>query len=237
LRNNKFVAVAFLFLVALPIFLTPASGQSSSTAIIQITPASAIGAYGTNVNLLGTISTVNGSYQIVLGRAVVASGKSDGNYVNANFTVPELPSNLYALTLQDIAANVNSTVQFVVTTGYHITPTPATVQEGSTVNLKVAVTGVELGISYSAAIAVSPPSAAEATYSKTVSLVGPNEKGTSSADVTFPDSSFSGGAKMDYAGTYTVTFNDSLAQAQFTVGILNQTVYHRGDVADRKSVV
>ncbi|MCW4000178.1 MAG: carboxypeptidase-like regulatory domain-containing protein [Candidatus Bathyarchaeota archaeon] len=237
MRNKKIAAVTILLLVSFAMLLTPeaAVSASSSVKILELTPSNARGSYGTSVNLGGTIATENGSYRVVLGKTVVATGVSDGNYVNANFTVPELPSNLYPLILQDVAANVNSTQQFSVTIGYSVSASPTTVQEGSKVTLEVAVTGTELGVSYAATVAVSLPSAAGGSYSKTVSLSGPNQRGTSSAQVSFPDSGFSEGANMDYTGAYTATFNQSLAQTQFAVGVLDQTVYHRGDTASIKA--
>ena len=116
-----------------------------------------------------------------MGKTVVASGKSEGYYVDANFTVPELPSGPYALILRDVAININSTKQFTVTTGYAINAVPSSVQEGNSVALTVSVSGGQLGISYSANIAVVLPSPLGTTYSKTVSLGTVSQKGTASA--------------------------------------------------------
>ena len=239
MSNNKIVAAAALFLIVFPILISPlgADAQNSNlgVAIIQITPTTASGPYGSTVNLVGSIDTTNGSYQITLGKTVVASGKSEIFKVNANFSVPELPSNLYALTLHDLSTKGNSTRVFTVTTGYRITPIPSIVQEGNTVTLEAAVTGTQLGVLYGATVAVSLPNTVGTTYTKTVPLSAPNAQGTASAELTFPDSSFSPDAMMDYSGIYTVIFNNSLAQTQFTVGILDQAVYHRGDTASIKA--
>jgi hypothetical protein len=240
LSEKKIVAVAILFLVAFPLLFAPVEVQaqgSHNVTITGVTPSTATGSYGSLIKLTGTLSLENGAYRVILGKTVVVtSGVADGYAVKANFTVPELPSNLYALTLQDVGANMNSTQQFTVTTGFRVTADPTFVQEGSTVTLNMAVTGTQLGVAYGAEVAVSLPGALGKTYEKTVTLVGPNERGTSSAEVTFPDSSFSpDDSTIDYTGSYTVTFNDSLAQTQFTVGILDQTVYHRGDTASIKA--
>ena len=64
---------------------------------------------GSSVNIQGTIYTSNGSYEILLGTAVVNNGVAEGYYVNANFTVPDLPSGTYALVLRDVDVASNST--------------------------------------------------------------------------------------------------------------------------------
>jgi hypothetical protein len=167
----------------------------------------------------------------VLGKNIVDSGVSDGYYVNSNFTVPELPSGAYALTLRDVKININSTQQFTVTTSYSINAVPSSLQEGSNVVLNVIVNGGQPTISYNANINVVLPSPLGTKYSKIISLGTPNQKGTASAQVTYPDSSFQpAGSLTDYTGLYTVYFNqsDSLAQNQFSVGFIDSTTYHRG---------
>src|SRR5512140_662207 len=119
--NKKIVAVSILFLMAFTVVFAPldvlAQNTNLGVSILQITPVSATGPVGSSVNVIGTIYVSNGSYQIVLGKTVVSSGKADGYYVDTNFTVPELPVGHYALTLTDLSINVNSTKQFTVTTG------------------------------------------------------------------------------------------------------------------------
>ena len=235
--NKKIIAVSILFLMAFAAVFTPIEVNAQNTnlgvSILQITPTTATGPVGTSVNLQGTIYVSNGSYQVVLGNTVVDRGKADGYYVNSNFTVPELPSGAYALTLSDLNVNppVNSTQQFTVTTGYSITAVPSSVQEGNSLALTVSVTGAQAAASYSANVAVVFPTPLGTTYSKTATLGIPNEKGTVSTLVTFPDSSFQPtGALTDYAGTYNVYFNQSqsLAQSTFSVNFIDSTTYHRG---------
>ncbi len=207
-----------------------AQNTNLGVSILQITPSSATGPVGSSVNVIGTIYVSNGSYQIVMGKTVVSSGKADGYYVDANFTVPELPVGPYALTLTDLGINVNSTQQFTVTTGYAITALPSSIQEGSSLTLVVSITGAQSGLSYSANIAVVLPNPLGTTYSKIVTL-GTSQKGTASAQVTFPDSSFNPvGSVGNYAGTYTAYFNQSqnLAQTTFSVNFIDSTSYHRG---------
>src|SRR5674476_249461 len=185
-----------------------AQNTNLGVSILQITPSSATGPVGSSVNVIGTIYVSNGSYQIVLGKTVVSSGKADGYYVDSNFTVPELPVGSYALTLTDLGINVNSTQQFTITTGYAITASPSSVQEGNSLRLTVSITGAQSGISYSANVAVVLPNPLGISFSKIVALGTVSQKGTASAQVTFPDSSFNpAGSVTNYAGTYTAYFN------------------------------
>ena len=208
-----------------------AQNTNLGVSILQITPSSATGPVGSSVNVIGTIYVSNGSYQIVMGKTVVSSGKADGYYVDSNFTVPELPVGPYALTLTDLGINVNSTQQFTVTTGYALTAVPSSIQEGNSLTLTVSITGAQSGISYSANVGVVLPSPLGTSYSKTVALGTVGGKGTANTQVTFPDSSFSpAGSVTDYAGSYTAYFNQSqnLAQTTFSVSFIDSTSYHRG---------
>lgn len=208
-----------------------AQNTNLGVSIVQVTPKEETGPVGTSVNLQGTIYVTNGSYQVVLGKNVVDSGKADGYYVNSNFTVPESYSGTYPLTLRDVGINVNSTQQFSVTTGYSISAVTNSTQEGSSVALGVSVTGCQLGTSYASSISVVLPSPLGTTYTKTIALGFPNEKGTASAQVTFPDSSFQpSGSRSDYAGTYSAFFNQSqsLSQTTFSVNFIDSKTYHRG---------
>ena len=209
-----------------------AQNTNLGVTIIQVTPTRATGPVGTAVAVQGTIYNSNSSYQIVLGQNIVASGTSQGYYVYANFTVPEVPAGTYSLTLRDVAINVNSTQSFTVNTGYSVNAVPSSVQEGNSLVLNVSVTGGASGTSYNANISVALPSPAGTLYTKMVALGTPNEKGTVNAQVAFPDSSFQpSGSLTDYAGTYTVNFNQSqsLAQSTFAVNFTDSATYHRGD--------
>jgi hypothetical protein len=231
--NKKIIAVSILFLMAFTLVFAPlevlAQNTNLGVSILQITPSSATGPVGSSVNVIGTIYVSNGSYQIVMGKTVVSSGKAEGYYVDANFTVPELPVGPYALTLTDLGINVNSTQQFTVTTGYAITAATASVQEGNSLTLTVSITGAQSGISYNANVAVVLPHPLGTSYSRIVALGTVGQKGTASAQVTFPDSSFNPtGSVTDFAGTYTAYFNQSLAQTTFSVNFIDSTTYHRG---------
>jgi hypothetical protein len=233
--NKKIIAVTILFLMAFAAVVTPlevlAQNTNLGVNIIQVTPTSTTGPVGTLVVVQGTIYNSNSSYQIILGQTVVVSGTSEGYYVNANFTVPEMASGTYSLILRDVGINVNSTQSFTVSTGYSINAVTPSVQEGNSLTFNISVTGSPTGTSYSANVSVVLPSPLGSTYSKIVSIGASNEKGTVNAQITFPDSSFQpSGSLTDYAGTYTLYFNQSqsLAQNTFTVNFIDSTTYHRG---------
>ena len=224
-------------------------GQNLGVTILQVSPAGQISTNGSSVssgpvgyalNLQGTIYTSNGSYQLIFNNQVIASGTSEGYYINKNFSVPEVPGGTYALRLRDLTVNVNSTENnFQVTTTYSINTVPSQIQEGKSVMFGVSVTGGDPSISYYANVSVVLPSPLNIGYSKIVSLGTPNQKGTVSTQETYPDSSFlPNGSLTDYAGSYNVYFNQSvpLAQSQFSVGILDSSTYHRGQTATMRAV-
>ena len=230
--NNKVLVAIFLLFTAFALLIPfDAVAQSQrGVSIVQITPSDGIGPAGSNVNLSGTISTLQGSYQVLLGKTVVTSGTADGYYVNANFTVPELLAATYALTLRDTRINVNASDQFTVITGHSINPVPILAQEGNSVTLNVSVTGGQLGIPYGATVAVVSPTGT--TYTATLNLGTPNGKGTASKQVTFPSSDFlPTGGKTDYCGSYVLKFNQTFFVGEFKVNILDSSFYHRGQTA------
>ena len=253
--NKKISAVTLLVLMSLALALTPAAivfGQSKSTSrtvqIIEVAPLSELsvdlesgisqynGTVGEAFNIQGTLYTSDGSYQVLFGQSVVATGVSVGYYVNANFTVPTFAGGSYSLFIRDIAININSTgytpESFLVLTGYFVTPVPTLVQEGSSVALTVTVNGGTPKTVYDANVSVVLPSPLDTVYSAMVSLGTSNQAGVASTQVTYPSSSFlPTGNTTDYVGSYTVYFNQtsSLGQSQFYVSFLNSTTYHRGD--------
>jgi hypothetical protein len=231
--NKKIVAFTILILMAFSIVVAPlevlAQSSNISVYIGQVTPTT--GPVGTYVNVLGSIYSPNSTYQLVLGSTVVTTGTSEGYYVDANFTVPEITAGAYALILRDVAINVNYSSTYTVTTGYSINAVPSSVQEGNTVTLNVSVTGGQSGVSYTANVVVVYPTSLGTTFTKTVSLGAANAKGTANIQLSFPDSSFQpSGSLTDYAGTYNIYFNQSqtLSQNTFNVNFIDSTTYHRG---------
>ena len=222
-------------------------GQNSNLGlgIIQVVPAGSTVNDGTIVssgssdellNLQGTIYTANSTYQIIFNSEIVASGLSNGYYVNTNFSVPEVPAGTYTFWLRDVAVDQDSSQEnFQVQTNETITAVPAQMQEGSSTVLAVKVTGGVPGTSYVANVSVVLPSPLSTQYSQIVSVGTADQNGTASTQVTFPSSSFQpSGSLTDYAGSYTAYFNESSAtpaQTTFSVGFLDSITYHRGQTA------
>lgn len=243
--NNKLVTVVILIVLTFSAVLVPldvlAELSDGDVYISQITPESSTGTVGSRVNVVGHTFSPNGSYQIVFGKTVVATGKAEGHSVNANFTVPELAAGSYALIFRDTAININYSSQFAIQTGFAINAVPSAVQEGSTVQFNITVTGGAMGVSYFANIGVALPGEYSPKYSKIVPLGLANPKGTTSVLVSFPDSSFTpipDSSALNYPGTYTIYFNQSqsLAQNDFSVNILDSTTYHRGDTVSVRAM-
>ena len=231
--NEKIVAVTLLVLMSIAVAaaclgLVFGQNQNLGVSILQVIPqgSQSIAGQTTNessvgdaLNLQGTIYTSNGQYQVIFASQIVASGTAQGYYVNANFSVPQLPSSTYALRLRDFSANINSTeVDFQVQTNYTITAGSSQIQEGSSGVLNVAVTGGNVGASYFANVSVVLPSPLSTQYSQIVSLGTANQEGTATAQVTYPDSTFQpSGSLTDYVGSYSAYFNqsDNLASLLF----------------------
>jgi len=261
--NRKVVATTLLVLMFLAVALTPAAmvlvqgSNSLGVSIFQVLPAGTTtvaagesqynGTVGKLMNLEGTIYTSYGPYKVIVGNTVVASGTSDGYLVDTNFTVPQLPGGGYNLILEDVSqGNLNSTGStpetFTILTSYSVSPVSSYIQEGGTEVLNFGVTGGAAGTSYAAGVSVILPSPLNTNYSTTVKLGTPNQLGNANAQVTFPSSSFQPSSTVnnatDYAGSYTVYFNESegLAQGQFSVGFLDSTTYHRGQTVTVKAI-
>ncbi len=248
--NNKIVTVILLVMMSLAIMFVPsklAYGQYNQVQILQVTPAgqtvnngssTLTGPVGYALNLQGTIYTSNSSYDVIFANQVVASGTSEGYYVNANFSVPAVQTGTYALRLRDNVLNTNSTEDdFQVVTSYIINAVPSQVQEGSSVAINVAVTGGVANTPYYANVSVVLPSPLSTQYSKIVSLGTSNQAGSANAQVTYPDSTFQpSGSLTDYSGSYSVSFNQSFAQSQFSIGFLDSSTYHRGQTATIRAV-
>jgi hypothetical protein len=231
-------------------------GQNTNlgVSIIQVVPASLAnsvtqqpsvynGSAGQLYNIKGTIYTGNGTYNVIMGNTIVASGTADGYYVDTNFTIPQLPSANYNFLIEDIRqADLNSTgstpEQFLINPGYNVTPANSYNLEGSNIALTVSLTGGNSGASYVANITVVLPSPLNGNFSDVVPLVA-NNVGTATAQINFPSSSFQSGdipsetPTTVYAGNYTLYFNmtQALASNQFTVGFLDSATYHRGQTA------
>lgn len=202
--------------------------HAANVEIISVSPKT--GKVGDVVNLIGKINTTNGEYQVFLGNVQVAGGSASGNNVNCSFKVPSMPTGNYTLTLCDVTADMNATSWFFVKTAQYVSvakpPHPRQLQQGAkTINITVSISGGKAETTYIANITVKTP--ANETYYSLVSL-NTTDKGEASTLLKYPEN-FLGNAHTNYTGIYTVAFNGTLASDEFSIGLTDQTEYHRGD--------
>ncbi len=220
--------------------LSLVSGQLGIN-IYLVTPTG--GVAGQGVNVQGTIDTTNGTYELYMGARLLVTDKSEGYYVNANFSVPELPAGDYTLILRDVAKKQNATKTFTLRMGYNIAAimpsAPAHLQEGDSVVLNVTLTGAKSGTAYSANITVELPEPLKTEYSRLITLTPASQTGTARAEVIFPSVEFQpSGSLTNYTGTYTAYFNKTilLASSQFFIAFTNASQYHRGESVSIRAI-
>jgi hypothetical protein len=201
--------------------------HAANVEITSVSPKT--GKVGDFVNLVGKINTTNGKYQVFLGNVQVASGSASGNNVNCSFRVPSMPTGNYTLTLCDVTANINATSWFFVKTAQYVSvakpPRPRQLQQGAKINITVSISGGKAETTYIANVTVKTP--ANETYYSLVSLKT-TDRGEALTLLKYPEN-FLGNAHTNYAGIYTVAFNGTLASDEFSIGLTDQTEYHRGD--------
>jgi len=235
--KRKAATVTLLILLSVSFLFMPFSIVLGQLGVnIYLVNPEEEGVAGQTVNLQGTIDTTNGKYQIWFDKKLVANHTSEGYYVNANFTIPQLSGGDYTITLRDVSKNVNATYAFSITMAYYIEAlmpaSPKQLQEGSDVVLNVKLTGLQSGTSYYANVMVELPAPLSNTsYSRLVELTISSQEAVATAQVTYPSADFQPeGSLTNYTGSYQVYFNETqlLAEDQFFVGFTDSSEYHRG---------
>mgnify|MGYP005831201575 CR=1 FL=1 len=226
------LSIASIVLIFLP------NVEAVGVEIISITPSSRRGKVGEIVHISGTINITNGLYQIWFNQSKVAEANAIGNIVNATFPVPTLPQGNYTVTLLDYSLNASATDWFYIDTAYYIeakTPSlPEQLQEGSTVEIWVNVTGGKPNTIYHANVTVKFAHRNE-TYWTLVTLTNTTDTGEGhNLTIVYP-TSFSGAINTNYVGTYSVAFNKTLATDTFFIGLTKHTEYHRYQPVDIKA--
>ena len=241
--EKKAYAVFLLSLIIASVVLMPLSLVTGQFGVNIYTVTPEGGVAGQEVNLQGTINTQNGSYRVYLSNRLVASGASEGYFVNPNFTIPELPEGDYSLVLMDTTLNVNATSPFGVLIAYYIKAVepspPAQLQEGNDVVLNVTLTGGQLGATYHANVTVELPDPLKTAYSQTVTLTSSAQTGTAHAEITFPSTAFQpSGSLTDYVGSYSLYFNQTqgLASTPFFIGFTDANQYHREQIVTIRAI-
>ncbi len=231
--KEKATTITLLILLSVSFLFMPLSlvtGQLGVN-ILQVDPEEE-GIVGQTVNLQGTIDTSNGRYQIWFDDTLVLTNSSDGYYVNANFTIPQLPQGDYSITLRDVLTNANTTYDFSLKLAYYIQAvvpsSPELLQEGNDVSLNVTIAGVQSGTTHHANVTVELPAPLSTSHSRVVTLTASSQATVATTLVNFPDDAFQPeGSTTDYTGSYKVYFNETLAENQFFVGFTDSKQYHR----------
>ena len=242
--KEKAAAFTLLILLSVSFLFMPLSTVTGQLGvnIYQVNPEES-GIVGQTVNVQGTIDTQNGQYQVWFGETLVTSSRAEGYYVNANFTVPQLPAATYTITLRDFLENVNATYDFSIKLAYYIEAavpsSPELLQEGDEVALNVTISGVEAGSTHHANVTVELPAPLSTSYSTIVELSASSGETVATGMVTYPAAAFQPeGSLTDYTGSYTAYFNetDSLADTTFFVGFTNSSQYHRSQAVAIRAI-
>jgi len=205
---------------------------ATPTLTINIHPIS--GTVGIEVEVNGTIDTLNGNYTIRWNETLnVTTGYATGYNVTTSFVIPQTigaPSG-QNVTIKLIDNTVDNAVNttFTLYTKYHIEAVvpspPSQLQEGRITDILVNVTGGKANTVYSANITVTDPSGA-VYYNDTLQLTNTTNTGYGEGNITYP-ANFGLGANTDYVGLYTISLNETLATENFTVGLTDRLEYGR----------
>ncbi|MBS7636055.1 hypothetical protein KEJ37_01715 [Candidatus Bathyarchaeota archaeon] len=227
--KKKTVIIALIALVALTIFTRIISPRvnAAEVKITSVIPTTYRGKVEDIVRVIGTINTTDGLYQIWFGSKLVVNETASGNNVNASFSVPPLPGGNYTLTLQDVTANINATSWFIIDPAYTLKVSkpeyPKQLQQGAEVKISISITGGKTNTVYVANVTVKTP--ANETYSQSIPLSNTTDTGIGNASIIYPFEN----AHTNYTGTYTVSFNGTLASDTFFIGLTDLAEYHRND--------
>jgi hypothetical protein len=232
-KRGKVAATFMAMLLAITFIATfLPKATATPTLTINIHPIS--GTVGTEVEVNGTIDTLDGNYTIRWNETLnVTTGYATGYNVTTSFVIPQTigaPSGRDVL-IELIDNTVNSVVNttFTLYTKHNIEAVvpspPSQLQEGRITDILVSVTGGEANTVYSANITVTDPSGA-VYYNDTLKLTNTTNTGYGEGNIAYP-ANFSLGANTDYVGLYTIAFNETLATENFTVGLTDRLEYGR----------
>ena len=205
---------------------------SAGIAMTQVTPQS--GTVGTQVQVIGNLTTVNGNFNLLFDSTVVANGTALVNNVTTTFTVPSAAQGNHNLKLVDLTSNETTTTIFIVLAAYSIeaVTTPKSFQEGDQIPVLTNVTGEVGNSTENANVTVVAPD--NTTYTA-ISTFPISSIGNGNAIANYP-ANFSVGANTKLVGVYVVYLNGTLASGNFAVGLTNSTQYHRGETVNVKAL-
>jgi hypothetical protein len=202
---------------------------------LSIVPTS--GYVKTTVQIIGNISTQNGTYRIDFDTEEVGSGSADLHTVNHSIIIPERPEGDYEISLLDIDTGEQNTTLFTVKPSYVLRPDtpqhPIQLQENDTIEISVEITGGKTNYTYSARnIKVEPPPA-NMSY-EAVGNISTSNLGSYNGSFIYP-TQFSVGANTNFTGKYLVLWNETVID-EFFIGLTNSSEYHRGDLVNVRAV-
>jgi hypothetical protein len=214
----------------------PPAKSSVTDLIIEPT----FGYVNDTVNVQANTTQENGTYTILFDTTPLTSGTATGTTINTNITIPNTTSGLHNVTIRDQTGETNTTV--TVLTKYSLStshpPTPQQLQQNDTTTIFLNVTGGEANPVHWANLTITTPNTD--TYWMNITLTNTTETGVHKTNVTYPSAGWTPTTpNTNYTGTYTVNWlNETQSQATttFSIGITNQTQYHRRDTADIRAV-
>lgn len=231
LNQTEVIIIAVTLIISI-VSLTLITHEVLAEVVIeQISPEE--GYVGTEVTLNGQITTVNGSYEILFDGAEVQAGNATLTEVSAIFIVPSTTSGLHGIVLRDVTnATESTTLNFTVKTNYIIDSLeperPKQFQEGANVSLLAQISGGEPYRTSQLSINVENP--AGTVSSSPIFLMQTDSSGFGESSMIYPSDFDSGNQTTYFAGVYEISLlaqNATLATGNFTIGLTDQTEYHR----------
>jgi hypothetical protein len=226
------VLTTLIFAIMLITPLLPRVAAAPTTTIVVIDPSS--GSVGTEVRVNGTIDTANGTYILRWDQRLNVTIDNATEYdVYTSFIVRDTvgkpsPGRDVLIELIDNKTGSTANTTFTLYTKYYINAVvpqpPFQLQEGQETDIWVNVTGGVTNTVYVANITVEDP--ANTTYWAIVSLTNTTTTGCGDVKIRYP-TDFGVGAHTNYPGTYHIALNETLATANFTVGLTDKLEYVR----------
>lgn len=227
--------VAFLFTVILfsTFFIVSHSRKVSADLAIN-TLSKYTGFVGDQVELIGEIITVNGTYEILFDGIPIKSANATLNSVQDRFSVPNGTSGDHMIRLRDVSnVTESAALNFTIQTQYAIRAIvpeePRQLQQGENITLLTEITGGNASRTYRASISVVDPS--NVNYSSGELIIQINSSGYGSTIITYPEELHNGQPHTFYTGIYNLFLldrnNESLAVEDFYIGLTDASEYHR----------
>jgi len=202
-----------------------------------LTVSANTGFVGDQINVTGTIDTINGAYQIFFDSIMVKNGAANntGRFADS-FKVPYAINGTHTIMVLDVTATTTDSKNFTVKPAYSVkainVPTaPNQYQEDAQIEIQANITGGDPSRLYQYNITVTLPSPAGATYYNTTLPLLTDLNGSASNILIYPRDFLPVGAHTNYTGSYQICLYKNAttigAQDSFIIGITNATVYQR----------